>query len=362
MAASDPDTIPRLDALEGWPAPDERVDWFGDTAAERVLLDAYRSGRMHHAWLIGGPRGIGKATLAYRFARFVLAHPDPHSPEVQAATDLSLPPDHSAVRRVARRAHPNLLALERPWDPEKKRYRTELTVSEIRRTVSFFGSTAGEAGWRIAIIDPADDMNASAANALLKVLEEPPARALFLIVAHAPGRIIPTIRSRTRKLALAPLPAPAIVDALAAGGASGDKVDLEFAATLAEGSLRRAILLLDQDLIEMVRSFFRLIGSLPDLDIPATHSFADAIAGRGADDAYDTFLDVLRGWLDRRVRGEGEPGRGVTPSALSAVPLARWAEVWEKVNRSAAQADELNLDRKQLVLSIFMTLAHATRM
>jgi DNA polymerase-3 subunit delta' len=366
MATAEALEIPRLDKVEGWPAPEERAEWFGEPAAERTLLEAYRGGRMHHAWLIGGPKGIGKATLAYRFARFALAHPDPDSPDVAAATDLSVARDHPAFRKVAVRAHPNLLALERPWDEKNGRYKTELTVDEIRRTISFFGSTGGEPGWRIGIVDPADEMNASAANALLKVLEEPPTRALFFIVSHAPGRLLPTIRSRCRRLELLPLPPEVIARAIREGAADraaiGD-ADLTLAAKLAEGSLRRAILLLEDGGIETYRSFARLLARLPDLDIPAMHAFADSVSGRSAEDAYESFLDHLRQWLGRRVRRESEPDEAADPSAaVAGVPLARWAEVWEKVNRSAAEAEALNLDRKQVVLSIFMTLARATRM
>ena len=168
---ADADEYIRFDRIADWPAPEEQPAWFGSTDAEAALLEGYRSGRMHHAWLLGGPKGIGKATLAFRLARFVLAHPDPASAEVATATDLSVAPDSPAFRKVANRAHPNLLVLERPYDEQNKRFKTELTVPEIRKTVSFFGSTSGEDGWRIAVVDPADDMNPSSANALLKVLE-----------------------------------------------------------------------------------------------------------------------------------------------------------------------------------------------
>jgi DNA polymerase-3 subunit delta' len=356
---ADAASLSRLDKIGEWPSPEERADWFGDAAAERALLDAYRSGRMHHAWLLGGPKGIGKATLAYRLARFAFAHPDPRAPEAAAARDLTVAADHPAFRRVANRSHPNLLALERLWDEDSKRYKTQLTVQEIRRTVSFFGSTGGEPGWRIAIVDPADDMNASAANALLKVLEEPPARALFFIVSHAPGRLLPTIRSRCRRLELAPLPAETIVAALRAGPTTPDAGDLGLAAALSEGSLRRAILLIEEGGIETYRQFARLVARLPEIDVAAMHAFADSVSKRGADDAYDGFLDLIRDWLGRRVRREAEPEGGVPP-ALAAVPLARWAEVWEKAAQSSADAEELNLDRKQVVLSILMTLARAT--
>ena len=352
----------RFDRIEGWPLPNERADWFGDPAAELSLLDAYRSGRMHHAWLIGGPKGIGKATLAYRFARFILAHPDPLAGEVAGGVDLAVAPGHPAFRKVAAGAHPNLLTLERPYDVDRKRFRTGLTVAEIRRTVPFFGSTGGEDGWRIAIVDAADDMNASAANALLKVLEEPPARSLFLLVGHAPGRVLATIRSRCRRLDLAPLPAEAIAGALAAA-ADVEAADASLAATLADGSLRRAILITEGDGISVYRDFAGLMARLPEVDVPAFHRFAEAVSGRGNEDAWAGFLDLARAWLDRRVRGDKEPDSGV-PLAVAAerAPLERWAEVWENLRASSEATDDLNLDRKRTVLSILMSLARATRM
>ena len=363
MAAAGTQAVLRFDAVEGWPAPEQRSEWFGDPAAERTLLDAYRSRRMHHAWLIGGPKGVGKATLAYRFARFLLAHPDPAAPEAATAADLSLAADHPAFRKVMGRAHPNLLVLERPYDDRNHRYKSELTVDEIRRTVAFYGNTGGEAGWRIAIVDPADDMNASAANALLKVLEEPPARALFLIVSHAPGRALPTIRSRCRRLDVAELPPDRIVAALQAGGAGAETADLELAARLAEGSLRRAILLSEHGGIASYRALATLLSRLPEIDIAAMHAYADSVTGRGNDDGWNGFRDLVAAWLNRRVRAEDEPATGIPLSpAAAATPLERWAEVWENLRTSAALTDEYNLDRKRTVLTTLMSLARATRM
>ncbi len=358
------DDIPRLDLLDGWLPPEAQPLWHGAPEAETALLDAYRGGRMHHAWLLGGPKGIGKATLAYRFARFALAHPDPSSAPVRAATDLSVAADGPAFRRVAGRAHANLLTMERPWDERAKRYKTELPVDVVRRTVGFFGSTGGEGGWRIAVVDPADEMNASAANALLKVLEEPPARSLFLVLSHTPGRLLPTIRSRCRRFDLAPLTAEAIAAAIAGNGSiDAGEEDIRLAAILAEGSLRRAILLLSEDGIDRYRAFARFAAGNGDSDVTAMHAVADRVSGRNADDAYYGFLDIVRSWLARRVRGEDEPAAEAQPGpAVRAVPLARWAEVWDKVAQSSTAAEDLNLDRKQVVLSILMSLARAARM
>src|SRR6516165_3631090 len=185
------------------PLPRETTVLFGHDGAEREFLAVYRSGRVPHAWLIGGEPGIGKATLAYRIARFVLAHPDPS--RVPDVASLAVDPDHRTVRRIAASAHPDLLTLERTVGDTGK-LRTVITVDQVRRLSTFFGSTAGEGGWRVCIVDSADELKyPEGSNALLKMLEEPPQRSLFLLVSHAPGRLLPTIRSRCRRLALRPL-------------------------------------------------------------------------------------------------------------------------------------------------------------
>ena len=202
--------------------------------------------------------------------------------------------------------------LQRPWDFEGRRFRTQLLVDEIRRTVSFFGTTGGEDGWRVAIVDPADDMNPNAANALLKVLEEPPERGLFLMVSHAPGRLLPTIRSRSRRLELKPLPEETILRALRASAAELNVAsgDLSLAAALAGGSLRRAIVLVEGEGIALYRAFAAVVAGLPEIDMAAMHAFADRVSGYRDEQAWTIFRDVVSGWLSRRIHGEAEPEFG----------------------------------------------------
>src|SRR5436305_5511774 len=170
----------------------------GHREAEAALLNAYRSGRIPHAWLIGGAQGIGKATLASRMARFVLAHRNPLAPSVQRAETLAVDRSDPVARQVAAAAHGGLLVLERGLN-DRGVLRTVITVDETRETISFFGSTAAVDGWRVCIVDTVDELNPNAANALLKIPEEPPQRSLFLLVSHAPARALPTILSRCRK-------------------------------------------------------------------------------------------------------------------------------------------------------------------
>lgn len=353
--------IPALDEVEGWPLPESQTRWYGAPAAEQTIRNALASGRMHHAWLVTGPRGIGKATLAYRIARYALAH----SAAVPRAADnatLDVDPEGRIFRQIAARGHPNVITLQRPWDDKLKRYKTELTVDEVRRIHGFFGSTAGEPGWRICIVDTADELNPNAANALLKMLEEPPQRSLFLLLAARPGKLLPTIRSRCRRLDLPPLPVEAIETAFRDHDERAPKADIHLAAALANGSLRRAILLLQGDGVETYRDFQDLVARLPDIDYRGVHLLADRVSARGDEDAYLGFLDGLEGWLSRRVRGEPEPNAVPLAPAVAAASLATWADVWEKAAETTFQAEELNLDRKQVVLQIFMTLANAARM
>jgi DNA polymerase-3 subunit delta' len=347
------EATPEIDTIEGMPLPRRRFDLVEQRGAEARLLDAYRSGRIHHAWILGGPKGIGKATLAFRFARFVLAHPDPTAAEVRAATDLAVAPDHPVSRRIATGTHHDLLHLRRPWDEKAKRFKTELPVDEVRRTVGFFGSTAGEGGWRIAIVDAADDLNTNAANALLKVLEEPPPRSLFLVVAHAPGRQLPTIRSRCRRLELAPLSPHAIAAALAASEIEGDPRGFAAAADLAEGSLRRAATLLASDGVTLRQSLDRILARAPELDIEAAHQFADRVAARGADDALDVAVDFMTDIAATRAEA------ALAGAGLAAA--ARWAEAHDEIGRITTRSDVLNLDRKAAVLACLRTLAEAAR-
>ncbi len=331
--------------------PRETDVLFGHAQAERALLDAYKSTRIPHAWLIGGPPGIGKATLCYRLARFVLAHPDPAAAAVQSATSLALDPDRPVARRIAVQAQHDLKAIERVINPDTGKLYTVIRVEDIRRTVSFFGSTAGEGGWRVAIVDAVDDLGREGANALLKVLEEPPPRTLLLLVSHSPGRELPTIRSRCRRLLVRGLGDDDVAAAAAAAtGRDADDPELQEAAHAAGGSVGRALALLDGAALALRRRILDLFAQLPDPDPLALHALGDALGG--TDPAtLAAFMDLVNDWLSAQVAGgEGEKPR-----------LARVAEAWEKVNRNARAVEAFNLERKPFVFAVFGELAEAVR-
>ncbi len=362
----DDDPPPESDRLGEHPHPRETASLLGQTDAEQTLFDAFMSGRMHHAWLLTGPKGIGKATLAYRMARFVLRHGVPEVAAAAGAKDLLTPLDHPVFRQVAAGSHPNILTLRRPWDEKAKRFKTVLTVDEVRRTTGFFGMSAGAGGWRICIIDAADDTNVNAENALLKILEEPPPQSLFFVIAHQPGRLLPTIRSRCRTLHMAPLEAEDVAAILEVSDIEEVSESDRFAmARLSEGSAGRALSIADGGGLDLYRDIVALLMELPRLNIKNLHKLADKIARRGADDAWTTGIDLLSDWLHRLVRtGAGAPHQPeiVNGEAASMVRLAQsasldqWVEVWEKISQLVARAEALNTDRKIVVLNIFSML------
>jgi DNA polymerase-3 subunit delta' len=344
---------PPHDALEGIPLPRETTTFVGHQAAEQVLLEAYRSGRMHHGWILAGERGIGKATLAFRLARFILAHPDPTSMEVVAAHNLFVPADHVVARRLALGVHGNLLHLQREWNDERNRYRTELQVGTVRRIIPFLGTTASEGGWRVVIVDPADDMNPSAANAILKNLEEPPQRTLFLLIARSRGALLPTIRSRTRTLNLDPLTLAETEEV--ARTISPESVkgrDAPAAAALAAGSPRRFIELTRENGVELYRL---MRDAIETQDRQAQLRLAGLASGAAGS---QQFLELFEAYLARRVKGLPEPFSG---RDLPGRPLVTWAELWEKAASSGREVEEYNLERRQFVLDLLETSAAAIR-
>jgi DNA polymerase-3 subunit delta' len=341
---------PDDDDIDEAPHPRQTAALFGHGAAEAALLAAYRAGRMPHGILIAGPKGIGKATLAYRIARFIFNHPDPAARDAQEASSLHVDATNPVARRIAAQAQPDLLVIERTVN-ERGVLRNQIAVDDIRRTVPFFGSTAGEGGWRIAIIDAVDDLNRSGANALLKVLEEPPQRGLLLLIAHSTARVPPTLRSRCRIISLRPLAQKDVAAALAAAaGAEIDDAQIDTAAAAADGSVARALTLLDDEALTLRQQALEVLTRLPAVDPADLHLLGDALAGTDPQ-PLAAFLDTVNAWLSQRLAsGHGDLAR-----------LNRLAEASEHINAAARDAEMYNLERKPLVFNVFGLLAEATR-
>ena len=356
------------------PLPRANPSLYGHEAAEAALLEAYTSGRLAHAWILGGPRGIGKATLAYRFARFLLARPAAgEGGELLTAeppASLALPAQHPVFRRVASGGHADLLTLERRFDEERRRLKSEISVEEAREVADFLHLTPAEGGWRVVVIDGAEEMSRSAANAVLKIVEEPPARALVLMVSHAPGRLLATLRSRCRRLPLKPLDEAALARVLAERLPGLEESEAELLKELADGSAGRALALAEEGGLALFREMMALLAALPRLDSAALHRLAERTAGREGEDAYRTLTELLLWWLARFAKAAGTgrmpreivAGEGRLLSRLAASPrLDRWLELWEKTGHLLARQESVNLDRKQIVLNAFLSLETAAQ-
>ncbi|RAI24424.1 DNA polymerase III subunit delta' [Rhodoblastus acidophilus] len=343
---------PESDRFEPAPHPRDTFRLFGHVKAEAALLEAFRSGRMPQAFILGGPQGIGKATLAWRLARFLAVHPDPAAPEVAGAATLDVDPDHPVARKISNLAYGDLALLRRGWNDKTKKHFTRIAVEDVRKMLHLFEQAAGGGGWRMALVDSADDLNAASANALLKMIEEPPPRSLFLLVAHQPGRILPTIRSRCRRLMLHPLDGDdlraAVRAALDASGIKAGDAELASACARAEGAPREALRLLSAADARFDAQVARTLSLLPRIDWPLVHGIADAAAGD--ETAFEALLSAAFGWLGAEVRAKRDLGpRAVAP----------YAEAWERLERDSREQAIFNLDKRAFTLLTFDLLARA---
>ena len=338
------DAPPEPDRAGEAPHPRHAARLFGQEAAEAAFLAAWNAGRPHHGWLLTGPQGVGKATLAWRIARFLLTDPPAR------AETLDPPPGHPALSRIAALSEPGLMLIRRPWDEKAKRLATQITVDAVRRLGAFFALSAG--GRRVVVVDPADDLNPAAANAILKLLEEPPAGATLLLVAHRPAAVLPTIRSRCRVLTLAPLGEDALRRAIeqAGGEAAADAIPL------AGGSVGAALALADGG-AEAYAALVALLARSP-MDRARARALADARAGRGGAEQLDCVLSALARLMHRAARTGllGPPEDAAEAEAATLARLAphdaaarEWAATAQAVAARAAHARAVNVDPAAIV-------------
>jgi DNA polymerase III subunit delta' len=330
------------------PAPRANPHLLGHEATEAMLAEAIRAGRLHHAWLITGAEGIGKATLAYRFARRLLAGGTPDD-------TLAVPESHPTFRRVAAASHADLLTVERTLN-DRGKLRAEIVIDDVRRVADFLRLTPAEGGWRVVVLDGAEDLNRNAANALLKVLEEPPPRAVLLLVCSAAGRLMPTIRSRCRRLALAPLSEATVRDLLGRYAPETAPDDAARLAGIAEGSIGRALALAEGGGVTQAALVDQVLANVEKLDIARAHAVADAL-GRD-EDAFSTFMTLLSAGLAAAVR-DAARGRADPDQArlLGDRPLAAWVDVWHALKRLQHETEDAYLDKRQAVVNGLSWLA-----
>jgi DNA polymerase III subunit delta' len=358
--------IPEPDALEGVRHPRQTAELFGQQAAEQEFLAAFNTGRLHHGWLITGPRGVGKATLAWKIARFLLAQQESEilmPPPAPQTLDISS--DIPISRRVVALSEPRLFLCRRPWDDKKERLKQDITVDEVRKLKGFFNLSASDGGQRVVIVDTADEMNISAANALLKILEEPPAKCTLLLVSHRPMRLLPTIRSRCRVLKCTSLAPNDMSAALSAAGF--ENVDhAENLAILAAGSVGEAIRLLSDDGLKIYNGLLAMLGQTRRMDRQAAIFLAEGCVGKNNTARYDLTLRLVGVLLHRlsvtgasgppqpqAATGEAEMLIRLSPNANAA---RRWAELAQTLQDRRQHARAVNLDPASVILDMLLKI------
>lgn len=367
MAKDAPD-LPEPDRIEGAPHPRETQRLFGHHVAEDAFLQAFTGGRLHHAWLITGAKGLGKATLAWRLARFLLAQPQDQGGMFASPPPASLdvPADDPIARRMLQMAEPRLFLLRRGANATESALSADIRVDEVRKMKSFFALSAADGGRRVAIIDSADELNTGAANALLKLLEEPPENVTFFVIAHQPHKLLPTIRSRCRELRLSP-PAPDdLARALEQAGGMVEPEDIVALGELAQGSVGEAFRLSNLDGLAFYQKMISLLSRLPRLDRPATLALAEMAAVKGAEGRFDMMVTLVDLFLARMARagvmrqlpheaaqGEGQLITRWVPDEQAAL---LWADLAQSLSLRARRGKAVNLDPAALLLDSFLKI------
>lgn len=314
--------------------PRENPVLFGHAAAEGVFEGAVAAGRVHHAWLLTGPAGVGKATLAYRLARQLLGG--------RGALD----PTSPVFRRIAAGSHADLLTIERAYDEKRKRMKSGIAVEQTRAIGAFMHLTAAEGGWRVVVVDGADEMNASAANALLKILEEPSGRGILFLTADAPGRLLPTVRSRCRRLQLQPLAEDEMGKALQHLLPNVEEEERVRLASIAEGAPGQALALAESGAVALAGLVDQVLDATPGLSVTRMHEVAERATK--SEPGFATFMTLLQAGLGKAVRAAALEGLAEWGGGR---PLAEWGEVWHGLGRLQDETERFNLDKRTAIIA-----------
>jgi len=363
VVMKDANPIPQADCVEGFKHPRETNRLFGHERAQRELADLVLQGRLHHGWLLCGPSGIGKSTLAYRFAKYILAKDEERDSD---KGPLGVLDDCATVRQIHAQAHPGLLVIRRPYDHKSKRFVSSIPVDEVRRVRNFLTHQGGDGAWRVVIIDTADEMNINAANAVLKSLEEPPTRAIFLLITSEPGRLLPTIRSRCRRLQLSTLSPGDLETACqhafdAAGMKLPEDESLKTLLELGRGRVGRVLSLFGLGGGAVFDDVERVFAKAVKPDWAAIHTLGDKMAPASAQERYNLFFELLLEQLAQaicaRASGQGsERYLKLSRTLIEEHTIPKWACLWEEISRSRSEVATLNLDRKAFFIETVQNL------
>lgn len=338
----EPEDLPQADQAPGCLHPRQTYDLIGHQQAEKRFIEARQSGRLHHAWLITGPPGVGKATLAYRMIRSVLGG------RSLLQTSLDIPQADPVSQRIESLGHGDFFLLRRPYDHKTKKLRAEIPVAEARSLRDFFAHKPSEGGWRVCLVDSMDEMNRNAENAILKTLEEPPDRAIMILISSAPGRLLPTIRSRCMHLPLRAVPPEDILPWLRVLSDEPDTI-MEAAVHLSRGGPGKAVALM-QNSDSVLKPLSRFLASLSQGDARLDQSLANSLSMANAGAArtlfWEALQDILQAQAAYTVTGEW---RG----AFKPVPAQKspevWLKQWDRVGHLQRREAALNMDKKTVM-------------
>ena len=370
------DTAEKLtsfEPVEEFTHPRSMSKLLGHEDAEQQLIELFNSGRMPHGLILNGIKGIGKATLAYKFARFLFKNP-PADPNQNSMFDdigageqlntLDAPTDDPIFRKVASGGHPDLLTIERLYDATKNKTAETLAVSELRKVEPFLRMTSSDGGWRVVIIDDADTMNRNAQNALLKILEEPPKNTLIILITHRLGSLIPTIRSRARMMNIKNLKAHTMNELLNIKGHNLADHQMEIITSMADGSFGKTLEVLEEGGLDSFAQITAILNEGRNIDWRGVHHLADQTARAGQEQAYKNLTQTLI-WLYKTLAFAKARGQGLSPAALNEEPLtlilrnsslAQLLEICEKLTSHFDMTARGNLDKKQAVLGAFQII------
>jgi len=347
------ESLPEADRADGCVHPREVYKLLGHSEAESRFLKAYQSGRMHHAWLLTGPKGIGKATLAYRMARLLLGG------QSLLETSLDIPKTDPIAQRVEALTHGNLFVLRRPYDTKLKRFRQDIPVDTVRKLSGFFQETAAETGtWRVCIIDSADELNRNSENAILKLLEEPPSNTSFILMSSSPGRLLPTIRSRCLNMELRAVPDEDIQSWLSEFG-SGSPELLSAAVKLSRGAPGKALALV-QNADVVLRSLSDYFGSLGRTDHALDMSIAKTLADKKHQTSRALFWDGLEDTLHAHAihAATGQYAGPFMPAKLDRAPKI-WQQNHSRVINIRRTEAAINLDKTTTMFELLSSIRAA---
>ncbi len=364
---TEPDRVPNA------PHPRDTLQLIGQDSAVREFLHSFNASRLHHGWLITGPLGVGKATLAWQIARFLLATPantvDNLFDDPPTFASLHIDRENPVARRIAARSEAGLHSITRSVNPKTGRIRDQIVIDDIRGLTHFLHLSSTDGGRRVVIVDSADDMNMNAANGLLKMLEEPPARTTILLISHQPSRLLPTIRSRCRELRLHPL-SPEHMH-LALQQADPEIEETPALTELSAGSVGEALRIGSLDGVEMYHQVIQLFSSMPDFDRQRALKLAEAVSQRGNGDKFELLLTLIDICVTRLARTgasgkppqiEAAPGESALFSKLSPNPQRSraWANTAQEISERSRHGKAVNLDPATLVLDTFFKIQKTT--